>query len=296
MEFLLDDPGFRMARAPGSTKDNVSTKDGVMKGIRKPLKPVAGRKAAAPAGGKRVTLPRALSKLGFCSRTQAEELVRAGRVTVEGRVATDLETWVDLSSAAIAVDGKRIAAEARVYLMLNKPRGLVTTRHDPEGRPTVFDCLKHLDHAHLSPVGRLDKASEGLLLFTNDTEFAQALLDPETHVAKTYHVQMDRIVDREVLDAMVAGVRHDGELLRARRVRTVREGDRNSWIEVVLDEGKNRQIRRMLEALDIACLRLVRVAIGNLPLGDLEKGAVRPLSNDEVEDLRRLVASPGRVR
>jgi 23S rRNA pseudouridine2605 synthase len=261
-----------------------------------PLKPVAGRKAAAPAGGKRVTLPRALSKLGFCSRTQAEELVRAGRVTVEGRVATDLETWVDLSSAAIAVDGKRIAAEARVYLMLNKPRGLVTTRHDPEGRPTVFDCLKHLDHAHLSPVGRLDKASEGLLLFTNDTEFAQALLDPETHVAKTYHVQMDRIVDREVLDAMVAGVRHDGELLRARRVRTVREGDRNSWIEVVLDEGKNRQIRRMLEALDIACLRLVRVAIGNLPLGDLEKGAVRPLSNDEVEDLRRLVASPGRVR
>ncbi|WP_411033322.1 pseudouridine synthase [Shinella sp. BYT-45] len=260
-----------------------------MKGIRKPQKPKTGRRADAPSGGKRVTLPRALSKLGFCSRTQAEALVRDGRVTVGGRVTTDPETWVDLSHAVIAVDGKRVAAEERVYLMLNKPRGLVTTRHDPQGRPTVFDCLRHLDHAHLSPVGRLDKASEGLLLFTNDTEFAQALLDPQTHVAKTYHVQMDRLANREMLDAMVNGIRHDGELLRARRVRAIRQGEKNAWIEVVLDEGKNRQIRRMLEAMDITCLRLVRVAIGDLLLGELEKGAVRPLSGEEVENLRRLV-------
>lgn len=266
-----------------------------MKSSRKPLKPRAGRKAAAPAGGKRVTLARALSKLGFCSRTQAEELVRAGRVSVGGSITADLETWVDLANAVIAVDGKRVVAEKRVYLMLNKPRGLVTTRHDPEGRPTVFECLRHLDHAHLSPVGRLDKASEGLLLFTNDTEFAQTLLDPETHVAKTYHVQIDRIADQQMLAAMVKGVQHDGELLRARRVRTVREGDRNSWIEVVLDEGKNRHIRRMLEVMDVACLRLMRVAIGNLLLGDLEKGSVRPLSNEEVEDLRRLTAAAMRA-
>ncbi len=262
-----------------------------MKGTRKAQKPKTARKPQAPAGGKRVTLPRALSKLGFCSRTQAEALVREGRVSVGGRVVTDLETWVDFAEAVIAVDGKRVAAEARVYFMLNKPRGLVTTRHDPEGRPTVFDCLKHLDHTHLSPVGRLDKASEGLLLFTNDTEFAQALLDPETHVDKTYHVQMDRIADQDVLDAMMRGVRHDGELLRARKARVLREGDRNSWIEVVLDEGRNRQIRRILEALGIECLRLLRVSIGDLTLGDLEKGAVRALTEEEVAGLRRRIAA-----
>lgn len=262
-----------------------------MKGTRKPQKPKPGREAAPSAGGKRATLARALSKLGFCSRTQAEALVREGRVTVGGRVVTDIESWVDLSTAVIAVDGKRVAAQERVYLMLNKPRGLVTTRHDPEGRPTVFDCLKHLDHAHLSPVGRLDKASEGLLLFTNDTEFAQALLDPETHVAKTYHVQMDRKATPDVLDAMMRGVHHDGDLLRAARVRTVREGERNAWIEVVLEEGRNRQIRRMLEALGIECLRLLRVSIGDLALGDLEKGEVRALSEAEVAGLRRRIAA-----
>ena len=260
-----------------------------MKDIRKGKKPTAGRKIEATPGGKRVTLPRALSKLGFCSRTQAEEMILAGRVALDGRVVTDPSTWVDLSNAAIAVDGRRIVAEERVYLMLNKPRGLVTTRHDPEGRPTVYDCVKQYDHAHLSPVGRLDKASEGLLLFTNDTEFAQALLDPETHVSKTYHVQLDSIAGEALVEALETGVRHDGELLRAKSARKLREGGRNSWLEIELDEGRNRQIRRMLEAMDIACLRLVRVSIGNLALGDLEKGAVRPLTDDEVADLRRLI-------
>ena len=250
----------------------------------------AGKPGAAADGGKRVTLPRALSKLGFCSRTQAEALIAEGRVTVSGRVVTDPESWVDLASAVIAVDGVPVAAERPVYLMLNKPRGLVTTRHDPEGRPTVFDCLKHLGDAHLSPVGRLDKASEGLLLFTNDTEFANALLDPKTHVAKAYHVQMDRLADAPLLEALENGVHHDGDFLRARAVRKLRDGEKNSWLEIVLDEGRNRQIRRMLEALDIACLRLVRVSIGTLELGALEKGAVRTLTEAEVENLRRQAA------
>ncbi len=248
------------------------------------------RPAAKPkADGKRVTLPRALSKLGFCSRTEAEALIAEGRVTLSGRTITDPETWIDLTEAVITVDGKPVAAEARLYLMLNKPRGLVTTRHDPEGRPTVFDCLKDFSEAHISPVGRLDKASEGLLLFTNDTEFANALLDPATHVAKTYHVQMDRIADDAVLAALEAGVHYDGEFLRARAVRKLREGEKNSWLEITLDEGRNRQIRRMLEALGIECLRLMRVSIGNLQLGDLEKGAVRPLTEAEIKDLRRLI-------
>ncbi len=254
-------------------------------------KPAPARKPETSEGGKRATIARALSKLGYCSRTQAEELVTAGRVSLAGRIVRDLQTWVDLSDAAIAVDGKPVIAEKRVYLMLNKPRGLVTTRHDPEGRPTVFDCLKDLDHPHLSPVGRLDKASEGLLLFTNDTEFAQSLLDPKTHVPKTYHVQIDRIATDEMLHALTRGIRHDGEFLHAESVEKLREGDKNSWLEIVLDEGRNRQIRRMLEALGISTLRLIRVSIGNLPLGDLEKGAVRSLTDKEVEDLRSLVAA-----
>lgn len=255
-------------------------------------KPPAPRRAPEPRdGGKRVTIARALSKLGFCSRTQAEALVLAGRVTVDGRKTTQLETWVELTNAKIAVDGKPVAAEAFVYYMLNKPRGLVTTRHDPEGRPTVYDCLKHLEHTHLSPVGRLDKASEGLLLFTNDTEFAQALLDPETHVPKTYHVQIDRLVAPEKLSSFITGIEHNGDRLQARRANILREGDRNAWLEIELDEGKNRQIRRMLETLDIEVLRLVRVAIGDLPLGELPKGEVRALTDDEVQMLREAIAS-----
>jgi len=243
------------------------------------------RKPAPSSSGKRVTLPRALSKLGFCSRTQAEELIRAGQVSVNGRTVTDIEAWIDLDNAKLAVDGKTVAAEAPVYLMLNKPRGLVTTRHDPQGRPTVFDCLKHFDHTHLSPVGRLDKASEGLLLFTNDTQFANVLLDPETHVPKTYHVQIDTLVDDAMLKSMTRGIEQDGETLKARRATRLREGEKNSWLEIELDEGKNRHIRRMLEALDITTLRLIRVAIGALVLGDLEKGAVRALSDAELGDL-----------
>jgi 23S rRNA pseudouridine2605 synthase len=258
----------------------------------RPASAPSRKPAPPPPSGKRVTLPRALSKLGYCSRTQGEELIRAGRVTVDGRVVTDIEAWIDLDSAKIAVDGQQVAAEQPVYLMLNKPRGLVTTRHDPEGRPTVFDCLKGHEHAHLSPVGRLDKASEGLLLFTNDTLFANALLDPETHVPKTYHVQIDTLVDDETLEAMTGGIEQDGELLKARRAMRLREGEKNAWLEIELDEGKNRHIRRMLEALDIATLRLVRVAIGTLVLGDLEKGALRPLTENELDDLRRQSTGP----
>ncbi|OWV77438.1 pseudouridylate synthase [Rhizobium sp. R634] len=258
-----------------------------MRERRPPHKTRERTKPAADAAAKRVTIPRALSKLGYCSRTQAERLIAENRVAVDGRRVTDASAWVDLSTARITVDGRLVAAEAKIYLMLNKPRGLVTTRDDPEGRPTVYDCLKDFDIPHLSPVGRLDKASEGLLLFTNDTEFAQILLDPVTHLTKTYHVQIDRLMDDEAIAAMTSGIRHDGELLTATAARRLRQGDKNSWIEVELDEGRNRQIRRMLEALDTECLRLVRVAIGGLELGELPKGAVRALTEAELQGLRR---------
>ena len=248
-----------------------------MRERRPPHKTRARTKSADDAAAKRVTLP----------RTQAERLIAESRVAVDGRIISDASAWVDLATAKISVDGLVVVAETKIYLMLNKPRGLVTTRHDPEGRPTVYDCLREFDIPHLSPVGRLDKASEGLLLFTNDTEFAQILLDPVTHVTKTYHVQIDRIMDDEAFAAMTSGIRHDGELLTATAARRLRQGDRNSWIEVELDEGRNRQIRRMLEALGTECLRLVRVAIGELELGELPKGAVRTLSDAELQALRR---------
>lgn len=252
----------------------------------KPPQTRQAKPTAPVAAGKRVTLARALSKLGICSRTQGEELVRAGRVGLGGRIVTNLETWVDLDSAQISVDGQPVTAQSHVYLMLNKPRGLVTTRHDPEGRPTVFDCLKNHQSSHLSPVGRLDKASEGLLLFTNDTVFAQAMLDPQTHVEKTYHVQIGTLPDQPKLERLRQGITHDGEFLFARKVSLLRAGDKNAWLEFVLDEGRNRHIRRMLEALDIECLRLVRVAIGDVLLGELPKGEVRALTDAELASLK----------
>ncbi|WFU01921.1 pseudouridine synthase [Rhizobium sp. CB3171] len=254
---------------------------------RAPQRSGKAGKARQEAEGKRVTLPRALSKLGYCSRTQAEALIAAGRVAVDGRKITDPAAWIDLDRARIAVDGIEISAEKKLYFMLNKPRGLVTTRDDPEGRPTVYDCLRDIDARHLAPVGRLDKASEGLLLFTNDTVLAQALLDPVTHVSKIYHVQVNRIMDQELLSRMERGIVDDGELLTAISARLLRSGDRNGWIEVELREGRNRQIRRMLEALDIECLRLVRVSFGDIALGDLAKGAVRALTEAEIVGLRR---------
>jgi len=237
--------------------------------------------------GKRVTLARALSKLGYCSRTQAERLIVEGRVSVGGRKTTDLADWVDIDKDRIAVDGVAIAAEEKIYLMLNKPRAVVTTRDDPEGRPTVYDCLGAIDARFLSPVGRLDKASEGLLLFTNDTVLAQRLLDPETHLGKVYHVQVGGQFGETAAKAMTEGVQESGELLKAARVRALRSGDRNSWIEVELQEGRNRQIRRMLDALGFECLRLLRISIGEIVLGDLPKGASRPLTDAEIRYLRR---------
>ena len=245
-----------------------------------------GRRAVADAG-KRVTVARALSKLGYCSRTQAEKLVLEGRVSVGGRKITDLLHWVDIDKDRITVDGKPVLAEEKIYLMLNKPRGLVTTRHDPEGRPTVFDCLSDIDTAFLSPVGRLDKASEGLLLFTNDTVLAQRLLDPETHLGKVYHVQIAGQIDDGQLRQMVAGIEEGGEVLHAARAAHLKGGDKNTWIEVELEEGRNRQIRRMLDALGFEVLRLLRVSIGTIALGDLPKGTSRSLTSEEIAYLRQ---------
>ncbi len=228
-----------------------------------------------------VSLPRALSKLGFCSRTQAEALIAEGRVRVDGRVVRSATARVDPGRARIAVDGALVVAERKVYLALNKPRGLVTTRDDPQERATVYDCLEGLDLPFVAPVGRLDKASEGLLLLTNDTRWAQRVLNPASDVEKTYHVQIDRLPDEGMLERVQAGMMLDGERLVAKSARLLRAGTRNAWLEVVLSEGKNRQIRRLLGAVGADVLRLVRVNVGGVRLGDLAKGAVRHLTPTE---------------
>ncbi|TPN89438.1 rRNA pseudouridine synthase [Mesorhizobium sp. CU2] len=234
------------------------------------------------ASAAKASLDRALSKLGFCSRRQAELLIAEGRVRVGGKVARNPSLWVDLERDNISVDGERIAAERKAYLMLNKPRGLVTTRDDPQGRGTVYACLDGLDLPFVSPVGRLDKASEGLLLMTNDTGWASRLLDPASHVAKTYHVQIANAPDEAMLERFRKGAEVDGELLTASSIALLRSGGRTAWLEVVLDEGRNRQIRRLLGAFDIEVLRLVRVAIGRLQLGELAKGQARHLTEEEL--------------
>jgi len=232
--------------------------------------------------GPGVSLNRALSKLGFCSRTQADALIAEGRVSVGGKVIRNAEQRVDPDRDHIAVDGKRVVGERKVYLMVNKPRGLVTTRDDPQGRGTVYDCLDGLDLAFVSPVGRLDKASEGLLLMTNDTLWASRLLDPVSGVDKLYHVQIGAVPDDAMLGTLRAGAEIGGELLKAQSIDVLRSGQRNSWLAVVLDEGRNRHIRRLLEAHDIQVLRLIRVAIGQLQLGDLAKGKARHLTAEEL--------------
>ncbi|MBZ9962630.1 rRNA pseudouridine synthase [Mesorhizobium sp. B292B1B] len=229
-----------------------------------------------------VSLNRALSKLGLCSRTQAERLIADGRVRVGGKIARNASLRVDMKRDRIVVDGEEIFAERKVYLMLNKPRGLVTTRDDPLERDTVYACLEGLDLPFVSPVGRLDKASEGLLLMTNDTRFANRLMDPASHLPKTYHVQIGTVPDAAVLEALRAGVRVDGETLSANSIELLRSGGRTAWLEIVLDEGRNRHIRRLLAAHGIEVKRLIRVAIGRLPLGDLAKGTARHLTPDEL--------------
>jgi len=241
-------------------------------------------RAEAPGSARSVGLARTISKMGYCSRSQAAELIAAGRVRLNGVVRRNVEAPVRPGQDKIEVDGQEIRAAEKAYWMLNKPRGVVTTASDEKGRATVYDCMgEAMSEARswLAPVGRLDKASEGLLLLTNDSEWAARVLDPGGHVAKTYHVQVAALADAALLEALRRGVREGSDFLRAERVRELRRGERNSWLEVVLHEGKNRQIRRMLEALGVEVLRLVRVAIGGLELGDLAKGKSRKLSAAE---------------
>lgn len=232
-------------------------------------------------------LARVLSKLGYCSRSAAFDLIRMCRVSVNGTTCRDPEAPVHLEKDRIEINGRAVAAAAKVYLILNKPRGVVTTASDEKARKTVYAFLDE-DLPWVAPVGRLDQASEGLLLLTNDSEWSARVLAPETHLEKTYHLQIGTVADAALLESMVSGIRvNDGDVLHVKSAQILRGGKRNSWIEVILDEGKNRHIRRMHAQLGVEVLRLVRVAIGPLPLGQLPKGGVRPLTRVEKQALDR---------
>jgi 23S rRNA pseudouridine2605 synthase len=276
----------------------------IIRQLRRRTPKSADRRNAPPhthAGrNKKVGLARALSKMGICSRSEAARMIQAGRVQLNGAVKRNPETPVNFGSDRIEVDGSAAVAANKIYLVLNKPRGTITTASDEKGRETVYDLLpphpgspkspmpapgpgvvRDREIPWIAPVGRLDKASEGLLLLTNDSQWAARVLAPETHLDKTYHVQIGQIAGDELLSALQKGIASDGELLRVKRANRLRSGEKNSWLEIVLDEGKNRHIRRILEALGAEVLRLVRVAIGPLSLGHLAKGASRPLTPGE---------------
>lgn len=241
--------------------------------------------------GRRVGLARALSKLGYCSRSRAAQWISQGRVRLNGTVRGDPQTPVEMGSDRIEVDGQAASPALKVYLVMNKPRGVVTTASDEKGRKTVYGYLSR-DCPWVAPVGRLDRASEGLLLLTNDSEWAAQVAAPQTHLQKTYHVQVNTIVSEADLHKLTAArSTPQGQALRPKSAALLRRGEKNSWLEIVLDEGKNRQIRRMLAAMEIKVLRLVRVAIGPLDLGNLAKGSCRALRPSEKQMLDRAMAS-----
>jgi 23S rRNA pseudouridine2605 synthase len=255
--------------------------------VKSRQRPLKSSQAGRPVRetGARTGLARALSKLGYASRSQAGAMIEAGRVRINGVVHRDPEMRVETGRDRIEVDGRMVRGEQKLYLMLNKPRGLITTTSDEQGRATVFSCFESENLPRVFPVGRLDKASEGLLLFTNDTAWAARITDPTSHLDKTYHVQADCLADDGLARRIEAGVSEGGDWLKAKRVSVLRTGEKNSWLEIVLDEGKNRHIRRLLAALGFEVLCLVRVAIGALQLGNLTKGQWRRLVPEEVTAL-----------
>jgi 23S rRNA pseudouridine2605 synthase len=231
-------------------------------------------------------LARVLSKQGICSRTQAAAMIIAGRVCVNDREQRNPEYPTDAARDRISIDGVATHAAIRTYIALNKPRGLIVSAADERGRDTIYSLLESANLPWIAPVGRLDRASEGLLLLSNDPEWAAGITDPVSALHKTYHVQVNGTPDQATLDVMLMGIDDAGERLAAVSVRLLRFGEKNAWLEVVLDEGRNRHIRRLLTALGYDVLRLVRIAIGPIELGELAKGSFRTLTDSEAQSLR----------
>jgi 23S rRNA pseudouridine2605 synthase len=281
-------PGWPSASGNGSTTRRPATHAPAAKSQFLPAgvyTPTVKRRNPQSRGphdpGNRTGLARAISKLGYCSRSQAAAKIRAGKVCVNGVLQRVPDTPVLPGKDRITIEGRAVAAAAKIYLMLNKPRGVVTTASDEKNRPTVYSLLPR-KLPWIAPVGRLDQASEGLLLFTNDSAWSARIAAPETHLDKTYHVQISVIADEPLLETLRGGITTGaGDFLRVKRADLLRAGGSNSWIVIVLDQGKNRHIRRMLEHCGVEVLRLLRVSIGPLQLGALARSSCRALTRNE---------------
>lgn len=231
-------------------------------------------------------LQKILSAMGITSRRKAEELILEGRVTVNGRIAT-IGMKADPSRDHIKVDGKLLLRpEPKVYIMFNKPKDVVTSLYDPEGRPTVKDFLKGVKY-RVFPMGRLDYDSEGLLLLTNDGDFAHAVLHPSRKISKTYLVKVKGILEEEEIEKLRSGIKLSDGMKAPAKVKRIRETENNSWLEMTIYEGKKRQIRRMFEKIGHQVLKLKRIRIDGLEMGKLEPGTYRYLSSEEINKMKR---------
>jgi len=255
----------------------------------------SGERPARGAEGARKTLQRVLSRAGVCSRTEARALIAAGRVTVGGKVVREPETWVDESGAGVALDGAPLGAAAPLFVLLHKPKDCVTTASDPQGRRTVYDLLRGVP-GWVAPVGRLDRDTSGLLLLTNDTALADAITDPSSHLSKTYRVKAATLLTDTQLDALRAGVTLADGPTRPARVERLRDGDHRSFIELTITEGRNRQVRRMLEAIGSRVLELRRTGLGPLSMEGLPAGRHRALTDAELAALRAALPAASTIR
>lgn len=227
------------------------------------------------------TLERAFSKAGAGSRTDARSWIGGGKVRVNGKIVRNPDHWIDLERDRITLDGKPLRPAAKTYILLYKPKGYLTTYRDPEGRPTVYDLAAGAG-TWLSPVGRLDLDTSGLLLMTNDTDFAERITNPDHTVPKTYQVKAATLLSDEQIEQLRRGVELSDGRTRPAEVKRLRDGAKHTFLEMTITEGRNRQVRRMIEAAGSKVLKLVRTAIGPIRIGDLPIGKWRRLTGEEV--------------
>jgi pseudouridine synthase len=232
------------------------------------------------------TLDRLISKAGVASRTDARAIIARGRVKVNGKLVRDPDQWVNPDRDRILLDGKPLRQEKKIYILLYKPKGYITTARDPDGRPTVFELLKDVGH-YIFPVGRLDQDTSGLLLLTNDTAFAERMTNPGYHVPKSYLVKASMHLADEQLDQLRNGLELKDGPTRPARVERIREGGGRTFFQITITEGRNRQVRRMVEALGAKVLKLVRTSIGPVAIGSLPIGRWRHVTPEEIRALQR---------
>ncbi|MCA9523927.1 MAG: pseudouridine synthase [Myxococcales bacterium] len=277
------------ARPPRAARDDVRPPRAARDDARPPRAP--RDETPKPSDDGRERLQKFLSRAGVASRRQAEELIRQGMVTVNGETVTEMGVQIDPSRDHVRVDGRHVHARVtNLTVMLNKPKGVVCTKSDPERRKTIYELLPQR-YRTLSSIGRLDYNTEGLLLLTSDGALAQRLSHPSFACSKTYHVKFRGDIGAAEIERLRQGIELDGRLTKPAIVRDVRSDSKHQWLEITIREGRNRQIRRMGEAIGHPVLKLKRVAIGGLALGDLAAGEMRALTE---EDLALLESAPPR--